>query len=170
MSKKDENDIYLEEDADAIENTRDTANDKIAKIKKKLKKCEEDKKMYLENWRRAQADFVNARKLDEAEKQRAILFAGKSMVKELIPVLDSFEAALEADSTDGVENIHNQLKGVLKSFGVEGFGEVGEEFNPHKHEAVGTEEGEEGIILRVLAKGYIQNEEIIRSAKVIVGA
>lgn len=170
MSKGDQ-DIYLEEDADAVDNTRTDVTKKIEKLKKRLSQCEEEKKTYLDNWQRAQADFVNARRIDEDEKKRAIQFATKNLIKEIIPILDSFFAAQETDDwNEGMERIFQQFKSLLKAEGADVFGEIGDEFDPYKHEALATQPGKEGTIITIVQKGYVLNGEVLRSAKVIVGA
>lgn len=170
MSKDSHNDdIEFEVDADAADNTRSDVDSKLSKLKNKIKKLEEERNTYLDNWQRAQADFVNARKMDEDDKKRAIAFASKKLIEDIIPVLDSFEMALSTIEDEGVSRVYQQLKKVLTDAGVEQFDPTGEEFDPVRHEAMSTGEGEENKVLEVLQKGYLQNGEVIRTAKVVVG-
>ena len=162
-------DIELEVDADAAENTRGDVDVKLAKLKTKIKKLEEERNNYLDKWQRAQAEFVNARKLDEEDKKRAISFATRKLIEELVPVLDSFEMAFSTIEDEGVKRVYQQLKKVLEDAGVEQFDPVGEVFDPARHDAMSTGEGEENTVIQVLQKGYLQNEEVIRTAKVVVG-
>lgn len=164
-----EDDIELELDDDALVNTSADTSKQVDKIKKKLKKAEQDKKYYLENWQKAQADFVNARKFDTADKERAISFATRKLIEDIIPVVDSFDVALQTIEDEGMKRVYQQLTKALLNAGVEQFDATGETFDPAKHEAMSTEAGEENTVIKTLQKGYIQNGEVIRTAKVVVG-
>ena len=164
-------DIVFEEDP----------RDLIKKLKEKIKVSESEKQKYLEGWQRDKADFVNARKDDERRNLEIIKFAKEGLVDEIIPVLDSFELAFRSPSWNsvapewrtGVEYIHSQLKTVLLNSGLTEIDPLGELFNPHEHQAIGTveieEEGNDGKVLEVLQKGYKLNGRVIRTANVKIG-
>src|SRR3990167_9422345 len=67
--------------------------DLVAELRKKLKKCDEEKKEYLSGWQRAKADYINSKKQDEQDNELMVKFAEARLLSELIPVLDSFEIA-----------------------------------------------------------------------------
>jgi molecular chaperone GrpE len=134
---------------------------------------------YLDLARRARADFENYRKRaarDAAEAERR----GKAgLARELVPVLDNLERALQAagepESADalvrGVELVYRELRDSLERAGVEAYDPVGERFDPAWHEALQTraEEGTEpGIVLETLDKGYRLDGQVIRAARVVV--
>ncbi len=157
--------------------------DKIKTLKNKLKKCEEERKMYLDSWQRDKADFVNARKNDSREKERFLLFAKKDLILQLLPVVDSFDMAmldkdrwsnLDQNWRQGMEQIYNQFNKVLNENGVvEVVPEVGQEFDPALQEAFGVVEVEDekndGKVIEIMQKGYLLEQEVIRTAKVKVG-
>ena len=66
----------------------------IKKLREKLKKAESEKQEYLTGWQRDKAEFINARKRDQEDKQSFIKFANENLVSELIPVMESFDMAM----------------------------------------------------------------------------
>lgn len=144
----------------------------IKKLKEKLKIAEDKAKENLDNWQRAQADFINIRKRDEEAKGEFLKFAKVDTLSEIIPVLDSMNAGIGHGQKE-IEPIFNQLLQILKQHGLEEQNPLGETFNPSEHEAVGmldTEKPEEDHkILEVFQKGYILSGKTIRPAKVRVG-
>lgn len=173
MMKKD-----IEEDIVFESEENDVPLQKLEKLKKKLKACEVEKKEYLEGWQKARADLINLRKSDEEEKKKIREFATEGVISDLVGVLDSFDMAfsnkevwqsLSEEWRVGVEQIYNQLSGVMKSYGLEEIYPEGEEFNPEKCEAVEMIPGEDNIVLEVMQKGYLLKGKVIRTAKVKVG-
>jgi len=129
---------------------------------------------------RARADLDNARKRFQREKAETIKYAAEQILRELIPVADNLERALAsanggADAKavhDGVQMVLDQFVGVLRNNGLEAIASDGQQFNPHFHEAVGTEEGENVVdnqIVTTLQKGYMLRERVVRPAMVRVG-
>ncbi len=126
------------------------------------------------------AEFDNFRKRTERERVEIKRHANEELVRELLPVLDNFERALEHGSEDdsnafheGVEMIAKQLWDTLERQGVEIVDPMGQKFSPEFHEAVHrVEDGslEPGTIASVLAKGYICNGRLVRPAMVGVVA
>lgn len=137
-----------------------------------------------EHWERllrVSADFDNYRKRAAREKQDAIKFANESLITKLIPVLDSFDAAVAgaptaADSAvealrTGLALVQQQFKGILTEAGVEEVDATGQEFNPTWHEAVAQQDSAavpEGHVLQQLRKGYKLRDRLLRPASVIV--
>jgi len=152
----------------------------LKNLRDKLKVCAAEKREYMEGWQRAKADLINARRRDEEDKKEFVKFANESLVAELLPALDSFEAALSDKDfwqkappqwRTGVENILAQLKAVLSGRGLEELSPLGEKFNPSVHTAAGSgkgEEGDSGVIIKVVQKGYALGGKMIRSPRVIV--
>jgi molecular chaperone GrpE len=126
------------------------------------------------------AEFDNFRKRTERERLEARRHANEELVRELLPVLDNFERALEhgmsSDSgafREGVEMIAKQLWDTLQRQGVEVINPLGQKFTPEFHEAVHRVEDpavEPGTIATVLAKGYLVNGRLVRPAMVGVVA
>lgn len=121
---------------------------------------------------RLQAEFDNYQKRVDKDMDAFRKFASQGLIEDLLPVLDSFELALQhtKDNKDvhkGVELVFSQLSDVLTKRGVEKITAKGT-FDPNYHEALLTEASKkpEGTILEVLQSGYTLNGKIIRTAKV----
>ena len=121
---------------------------------------------------RLNAEFQNYRKRTDEEKSKFIKLSNEELIKKIIPILDNFELALkhkEADSEfkEGMELIYAQLLEVLEQEGLQRIPCAGK-FNPELHEAVMVEEvdGEAGLIMQELQKGYTLNNRVLRSSKV----
>ena len=172
--KTEEEDIVFEE---TEESYKDSAK-KIKKTKDELNKIKSERQEYLDGWQRAKADLINTKKRLENEKKEFAKYATESIIIDLIPTLDSFDMAMNDKEAwekapenwrIGIEYIYNNLINTLTTHGVKILNPEGEKFDPEEHNSVKTEEGEEGIILKVLQKGYSINNKIIRPANVIVG-
>jgi molecular chaperone GrpE len=131
---------------------------------------------YLELAQRTQADFENYRKRAAKDAASAGARAKAGLVRELLPVLDNLERALDhADEGDplleGLRLVHADLIGVLQRTGVEAFDPSGEPFDPTLHEALSTrpqEGAHPGVVLDVVEKGYRAGDTILRPARVVV--
>jgi len=129
---------------------------------------------------RERADAVNLRRRHDEQTAGLRTTIKAQVVKDLLPVIDNFERALKHVPTDLVENDYIKgVQGVVKQFektladlGVERIATVGEEFNPHLHEAISMEEGdgEQEIVIEELQSGYKIGDEVIRHAMVRVKA
>lgn len=129
---------------------------------------------------RLQADFENARKRIEREKQDFIKFANEEIILELLNILDDLERTVslaEAQKQDpeaflkGVEMILAHLYEMLKEYGVRPIEAVGKIFDPHFHEALMQVEDNnlpEHTVVEELQKGYFLHDKVIRTAKVKV--
>ena len=128
---------------------------------------------------RKAAEFDNYRKRTERERREQADRSVSDVLLELLPVLDDFERALNADAGSegvdpyrlGVALIHRQLLDLLKRRGVRPIDAVGTEFDPHVHQAVTTEVvegGRDGEVLEELRRGYMLGERLLRPAMVKV--
>jgi molecular chaperone GrpE len=139
---------------------------------------EEKAQKYLASWQRSQADLENYVKRAELEKSETIESANKILVSDLLPILDDFERAFaslpvelyEQNWTEGIKLIYNKIKAVLESQGLVEIKAMGECFDPCWHEAAGQLEGEEGIVVEEIRKGYKFRDKLLRPAMVMVGA
>lgn len=128
---------------------------------------------------RTLADFDNLRKRTEREKADFARYATSGVLKDIIPVLDNFDRALEHSEADdefhrGVELIYKQLYDVLTKHGLRPIDEVGAHFDPNIHEAVVREEDASvpsHTVTAILQKGYFLHDRLLRPAlvKVAVG-
>lgn len=149
-----------------------------------LAEAEAKRDEYLELARRAQADFENYRKRMAAEVQAASVRGKASVAKDVVPVLDDLERALQAagldpegDSDDGLAHgvilVFRGLRETLKRNGIEAVDPRGEKFDPTEHEALSTmpvEGAESGTVVEVMQKGYLMDGQLIRPARVVVSA
>src|SRR5271165_6833490 len=126
---------------------------------------------------RLQAEFENARKRSIREQQDFRDFALADALKALLPVLDSFERAIQhhhgakSEFRSGVELIYKQLQDVLEKLGLRPISAKGEIFDPHLHEAiemVDTTEAKDHEVLDELQRGYKLKERMLRPAMVKV--
>lgn len=127
---------------------------------------------------RAAAEAQNVRRRAEQDVEKARKFALEKFVKELLPVIDSLEKALES-MQEGASEVHREgvsmtLKlqlDVLNKFGVEAVDPQGEPFDPQVHEAmtmVPNSEVEPNTVIEVMQKGYLLNGRLVRPAMVVV--
>ena len=142
---------------------------------------EKERDEYLSLAQRTKADFENYRKRVSREATEAEARGRATLARELLSVVDNLERALAAaqprddDSAanhiaEGVRLVYEELSGVLVNAGVESFEPTGERFDPVQHEAVMTKPGKEGEVVEVLQKGYRLNGQVLRPARVVVGA
>ena len=137
---------------------------------------ERERDEYLELARRTQADFENYRKRVSKEAAAAEARGRAELAKSLLPVLDNLDRALAAANAEedhlaqGVRLVRDELEGVLSRAGIESYSPAGEAFDPDWHEAMLTRPGEAGKVLEVLEKGYRLDGQLLRPARVVVGA
>lgn len=146
----------------------------------KLKEEADKAKDCLDRLARLQADFENARKRIDKEKQDFVRFANEGIILELLNVLDDLERAVELAQTQhqdtaaflkGIEMIMAHLYEMLKEHGVKLIEAQGKIFDPHFHEALTQVENKdlpEHTIVEELQKGYLLNDRMIRTSKVKV--
>jgi molecular chaperone GrpE len=141
-----------------------------------LQKLRAERDSLLDRLARAQAEFENARRRAGKEQQEFRDYATLDVIKSLLPVIDSFERALNtksdaADFRGGIELIYKQLQDALARLGVRPVPAVGEPFDPHYHEAVEmveTDEAADHEVLEELQRGYKLKDRLLRPAMVRV--
>jgi molecular chaperone GrpE len=129
---------------------------------------------------RERADATNIRRRHDEQISKLKTTIKAHVVADLLPVIDNFERALkhvpedlaENDYVKGVQGVVKQFEKTLTDIGVTRIKTVGEEFNPHLHEAISMEEGEgdKEIVSEELQSGYQLGDEVIRHAMVRVKA
>ncbi len=154
-------------------------------LKKKVEELEGLRQKFL----LAAADYENAKKRNAREKEDFIKFSQERILRDLLPILDNFERAVDHANTasanasayedlrqnlktviSGVERVRKQLTDILKMYGLKRIETEGQAFNPHFHEAVAhvPEEGKEDQIVDELEPGYMLQDRLLRAAKVRV--
>jgi molecular chaperone GrpE len=163
-----------------------STGDKLKQLRQKIARLDEEKKNILEEAAREKADFFNARKRLEGERALDKVRYTKKHIEALLPLADSFEMARankeaweKADEQwrKGIEGIHTQLMKLIESYGVSVIDPIDAEFDPYKHEAIGTTPVDDAAldhkVVHVLQKGYEMSVdgtmEVIRPARVTTG-
>ena len=159
-----------------------TTADALKKLRKRLKKCEQERQEYLLGWQRARADAVNREREWAKESARVREAQKEDLVRSFLPLFDSFDMAfanqeawnkVEKDWRVGVEYIYAQALKALQSEGVTAIDAVGEMYDPTIHEPIETQavssEAENERVVAVVQKGYRLNNRVIRPAKIIIG-
>jgi molecular chaperone GrpE len=137
---------------------------------------------YLDLAKRTKADFENFRKRMSAEVLAAAGRGKAEVLRDVLPVLDDLERALQAagldpegDSDDGLAHgvllVFRSLREALTRNGIEAVDPTGEKFDPNLHEALSAQPAdgvESGTVLETMQKGYRLGEQLIRPARVVV--
>ena len=154
----------------------DTTNQSASDGNSEVEKLRAERDSLVDRLARMQAEFDNARKRAAKEQQDFRDYALVDTIKSIIPVLDSFERALQTSANksefhSGMELIHKQLVDALTKLGVKPISAKGEPFDPRYHEAiemVDTEDAEDHTVLEELQRGYRLKDRLLRPAMVKV--
>lgn len=139
-------------------------------------KLKSERDALLDRVARLQAEFDNARKRAIREQQEFREFAAADVIRNILPILDSFERALKVggDSSDfrsGIDLIYRQFQDALVKAGVQTIAAVGQAFDPRIHEAVemvDTTEVPDHQVMEEFQRGYKYKERLLRPAMVRV--
>jgi molecular chaperone GrpE len=165
------------EDSAQSEISRNTsAQAEASPLEQELQKVKAERDALLDRLARAQAEFDNARKRAGKEQQEYRDYAAADAIKSLLPVLDSFERALQVksesgDLRSGVELILKQFQDALSRLGVRAVPAKGEVFDPRHHEAiemVETTDAPDHQVVEELQRGYKFKDRLLRPAMVKV--
>jgi molecular chaperone GrpE len=158
----------------------DPANEQELLEEKEQTEAEESAEQpedYLALAQRIQADFENYRKRAAKEAAAAGERAKSGLIRELLPIVDNLERALasaeegEQHLAEGVRLVYAELIAVLERNGVEQFDPAGDKFDPTEHEALSVRpDGESGVVVDVVEKGYRANGTVLRPARVVVSS
>ena len=152
------------------ERHRDESAQKVQEMGEKLAEMND-------KYVRLYSEYENYRKRTNMEKADLILNGGKEVVKAILPVVDDMERALQAmadeeGAKEGVQLIYNKLMNILSQKGLKPIEAKGAKFDENLHEAVtqfpAVEEGQKGLVVDVVEKGYFLNDKVLRYAKVVV--
>src|ERR671919_2192700 len=147
-----------------------------AELSERLEQVEVERDEYLADLKRVAAEFENYRKRAARDQQSLVARAHERLVKELLPVLDDLERALEAAAEheeakleDGVRLVHRELRDALAKEGLEEISTDGG-FDPHVHEALLSQpsDADDGAIIEVVQKGYRLGDRVLRPARVVI--
>lgn len=174
--------IENNESVEAEEELKNNEDNKENELNKKIEELENQNADLKDKYMRAMAEMENIRKRAAKEKIDTIKRANKDLLLSLLNFMDNFERAIKAGENNsdiqnseyykGIELIHKQFIDFIHDNGVEEIECLGGEFDPNLHEAltmVEIPDCEHEKIVEVYAKGYKLNDELLRTAKVIVG-
>jgi len=135
---------------------------------------------YLSRLKYLQADFENYKKMIARERQLYEMCATEELIKRLLPIIDTLEAAIALAKQEsnnlisfvkGIELLYQDLMAALSKEGLKPIKAVGEKFDPYKHEVTMTvinDDHPEDTILEELERGYMLGAKVIRTSKVAV--
>lgn len=181
MARKKEK-VQEEEKEEEIEPSPDeekTATNELEELRNELEEVKAQATEYLDGWQRAQAEFANYKKRQEAEWAQVRSRVTGDVLRSILPAVDDFERALSASPDDvdqstwreGILLIKAKLDTILQSEGVTPIETEEQTFDPVYHEAVTYEEVdgyEEGQIIGEVQRGYMLGERVLRPALVRV--
>lgn len=158
-----------------------TLEDQVQVLESSLSEVTAKAEEYLDGWQRSRAEFANYKKRIQKENAEIRQVARGDVIKIFLDVLDDLERALQEepqdsidqDWVDGIRIIYQKLKTRLEAEGVRPMEALGEEFDPHIHEALMKEETEDypsGTIIGVMQEGYWIGDRVLRPAQVRVAA
>jgi molecular chaperone GrpE len=144
-------------------------------LAEKTKEAQENYDRFL----RCAAEMENIKKRQEKERADLVQFANEQLCKELLPVLDNLERALEHGRQfeappallEGIDLVYQNFLKTLEKFGVTPIDSIGRQFDPAFHHAVMEEEAPEladQTVTKELQKGYLMQERLLRPAMVVV--
>jgi len=171
-----EADVTADMTEDSAEQSGPADKDWKAEAEALAKQLEEVKEQAL----RVQADAQNVRRRAEMDVEKAHKFALEKFAKELLPVIDSLEKAVEAEVAsgnemnplrEGVEMTLSMFLSSISKFNLEQINPVGQPFDPSLHEAMSMVEvpnAEPNTVIAAMQKGYTLNGRLVRPAMVMV--
>ena len=178
MSKNKKSDKAVEVEEQVEETLPDTEvieEDVVSEVE------EEEEEGLRDQFIRLQADFANFRNRTQRERLELYQRANEDLLLEILPVLDHYEMGLqtaEQNETDpavldGFKLVFDQFQNVLNKFNLKPIDAVGEEFDPHKHEALThmpSDEFAEGVCSNQVRRGYMFGDKLLRAAQVVVSS
>jgi molecular chaperone GrpE len=148
---------------------------------KKLSETEEEAQNNYDLYMRTYAEMENIRKRGVKEREELAKYANESLIKEILPIIDSLEKAIAHAQDDdnasalveGLELTREDLMKKLEKAGLEGVEALGKPFDPNFHEAV-SQQIDDGVapghVLIELQKGYVLNGRLIRPSTVVISS
>jgi molecular chaperone GrpE len=153
----------------------------IAELEQKLAAAEKEKKDNWDRYLRAAADLDNTRKRQKREVDEARFEAKNKVLKEMLPVVDNLERAIEHAGSgeleanlkplvEGVQLVLRQFMTAFERLDITTVDALGQAFDPNLHEAISQQDSDQppGTIVQVLQRGYRSGERLLRPALVVV--
>jgi molecular chaperone GrpE len=171
----------LEPAVDVLQEVDEAFDHKLEELERQIAQRDDEIGQLKDRMLRLAAEFDNFKKRSRKERSDLVLYANEELVKQLLPVLDNFERALESGRQQnmaegffkGIELIYGQALNILERIGLKHIEVVGQTFDPNLHEAVMRDPNAElpdNTIVQEFRRGYSLNEKVIRQAMVSVAA
>jgi molecular chaperone GrpE len=152
--------------------------DPVAELEAKLAAAEKEKKDNYDRFLRSAADLENMRKRQKRELEDAKFETKNKILKEMLPVVDNLERAIEHAGAggeknpilEGVQLVLRQFTAAFERLEVHVVDAMGQPFDPNLHEAISQLESDQppGTVVQVLQRGYRTGERLLRPALVVV--
>ncbi len=174
--------LAAEELVDQVaEKTEELPDTEIIEEEETAPVVEEEEESLRDQFVRLQADFANFRNRTQRERIELYQRANEDLLLEILPVLDHYEMGLQtaeqhdADKAvvDGFKLVYDQFQNVLNKFNLTPIEAVGEEFDPHKHEALTNMPSDEyaaETCANQIRRGYMFGDKLLRAAQVVVSS
>lgn len=159
----------------------DAAPSPTAELEAKLAAAEKEKKENWDRYLRSAADLENLRKRQKRELDDAKLESKWKVLKEMLPVVDNLERAIEHASAaqagddknpilEGVQLVLRQFTAAFERLDVTAVEAMGQPFDPNLHEAISQQESDQpaGTVVQVLQRGYKSGDRLLRPSLVVV--
>lgn len=156
----------------------EAAVDPVKALEDKLAAAEKEKKDNWDRYLRAAADLENTRKRQKRELEDAKFETKNKVLKEMLPVVDNLERAIEHAGgggeknpiVEGVQLVLRQFTTAFERLDVTAIDAMGQPFDPNLHEAISQQESDQpaGTVVQVLQRGYRAGERLLRPALVVV--
>ena len=155
------------------------APDPVATLEAKVATLEKEKKDNWDRYLRAAADLENLRKRTRREAEDAKFDAKNKVLKEMLPVVDNLERAIEHASAggekphpivEGVQLVLRQFTTAFERLEVTAIDAMNQPFDPNLHEAISQQESDQpaGTVVQVLQRGYKAGDRLLRPSLVVV--
>jgi len=170
----------IEDGAEEVEVETDSEIDPLTALQNEVEAMRTEAHKNWDLYLRERADLENARKRNQRDKEDAIRFANDRLLKEMVPVLDNLERAIEHAAQEetnnqglleGVNMTITQFRKALEDFGVKAINAIGTDFDPNLHQAMGQIESAEqapNTVVTEFQKGYLLHDRLLRPSLVIV--
>ena len=170
----------LETETEEAEEVAEEELDPLTVLENEVETQRAEAKKNWDLYLRERADLENVRKRNQRDKEDAIRYANDRLLKEMIPVLDNLERAIEHAGQEegdnqglleGVNMTINQFRKVLEDFGVKAIEAIGTDFDPNLHQAMGQVESEDqapNTVVTEFQKGYMLHDRLLRPSLVMV--
>ena len=164
----------MEEAKEVEEAEAEVTSTEVESLKNELDEKTKLADEYLSQLKYLQADFENYKKMVAREREMYEMCATETLIKNLLPIIDTLEYAIASASNntsfeEGIALIYKDLIAVLAKEGLKPIAAVGEKFDPYKHEVIRTvidDDHPEDTILEEFEKGYMLGSKVIRTSKV----